>query len=115
MSLDAVTIFPVRIPMVVKFRRVTWREALLMKGPAGWGEFSPFPDYSAEVTARWLASALDSAVSPPPEAHRSVIPVNVTVPAVDPDAARLLVAESGCRTAKVKIADPGDSRDDEEV
>lgn len=113
MSLDAVTIFPVRIPMVVRFRRVTWREAILMKGPAGWGEFSPFPDYSAEVTSRWLASALDSAVSPPPEAKRSVVPVNVTVPAVDPEAARRLVAESGCRTAKVKIADPGDSRDDD--
>lgn len=113
MSLDAVTIFPVKIPMTVRFRRVTWREAILMKGPAGWGEFSPFPDYPPEVTVRWLASALDSAVSPPPEVRRSVVPVNVTVPAVGPDVARRLVAESGCRTAKVKIADPGDGRDDD--
>lgn len=111
MSLDAVTIYPVRIPMTVRFRRVTWREAILMQGPAGWGEFSPFPDYPPEVTARWLASALDSAVSRPPKAVRSSIPVNVTVPAVDPDSARRIVAESGCRTAKVKVADPGDDRD----
>ncbi len=111
MSLDAVTIFPVRIPMVVRFRRVTWREAILMRGPAGWGEFSPFPDYPPEVTSRWLASALDSAVSEPPEAVRSSVPVNVTVPAVDPEIARRIVGESGCRTAKVKIADPGDDRD----
>lgn len=113
MTLEQVTIHPVRIPMVVRFRRVTWREAILMEGPAGWGEFSPFPDYPPEITARWLASALDSAVSEPPEPVRSVIPVNVTVPAVDPAEAFRIVAESGCRTAKVKIADPGDGHDDD--
>lgn len=97
--------------MIMRFRRVTWREAVLIEGPAGWGEFSPFPDYPPEITARWLASALDSAVSPTPSRHRSSIPVNVTVPAVDPEQARRLVAESGCKTAKVKIAEPGEDRD----
>jgi O-succinylbenzoate synthase len=33
--------------------------------------------------------------------------VNVTVPAVAPDAAHRIVAASGCRTAKVKVAEPG--------
>ena len=111
MSLADVTIYPVRIPMAMRFRRVTWREAVLMEGPTGWGEFSPFPDYPPEVTTRWLAAALDAAVSEPPEIIRESVPVNVTVPAVTPEHASRLVVESGCRTAKVKIAEPGDDRD----
>ncbi|WP_350354635.1 hypothetical protein [Corynebacterium aquatimens] len=31
----------VALPMAVRFRGVTTREALLIDGPAGWGEFSP--------------------------------------------------------------------------
>ena len=41
--LEALELYPVRIPMRHRFRRVDHREAVLIKGPAGWGEFSPFP------------------------------------------------------------------------
>ncbi|MDR2281136.1 MAG: O-succinylbenzoate synthase, partial [Gordonia sp. (in: high G+C Gram-positive bacteria)] len=34
----------VSLPMRTKFRGITVREALLFKGPAGWGEFAPFPE-----------------------------------------------------------------------
>lgn len=111
MSLDDVRLHPVQIPMTVRFRRVTSREAVLLEGPAGWGEFSPFPDYPPEMTARWLASALESAVAERPKAVRSVIPVNVTVPAVSPEDAHRIVSSAQCRTAKVKVADPGEDRD----
>ena len=37
---------------------------------------------------------------------RDSVPVNVTVPAVSPDEAHAVVVRSGCRTAKVKVADP---------
>ena len=111
MSLDEVSLHLVRIPMIVRFRRVTWREAVLLEGPAGWGEFSPFPDYPPGTTSRWLAAALESAVAERPPLERTSIPVNVTVPAVSPEQAYELVSESQCRTAKVKIADKGESRD----
>ena len=42
----------VAIPMRVPFRGTTVREALLLRGPAGWGEFSPFPEYDDEEAAR---------------------------------------------------------------
>ena len=113
MTLSDVALYPVRIPMTVRFRRVTWREALLIEGPAGWGEFSPFPDYPPTVTTRWLASALESAIAGHPEPVRSSVPVNVTVPAIDPDAAHAHVADSGCMTAKVKVADHGESFSDD--
>lgn len=106
--LEALELHPVRIPMRHRFRRVDHREGVLIRGPVGWGEFSPFPDYPPEVTTRWLAAALELACGSLPAPGRETIPVNVTVPAVDPTTAKALVAESGARTAKVKIGDPGD-------
>lgn len=105
----------VRIPMRMRFRRVTWREALLLRGPAGWGEFSPFPDYPPEMTSRWLAAALEAACVPWPHPERDRVEVNVTVPAVDPETARELVTASGCRTAKVKVAEPGEGPEEDEA
>jgi len=108
-ALDALELHPVRIPMRQRFRRVDHREAVLVRGPRGWGEFSPFPDYPPEVTTRWLAAALELACSELPEPVRQVIHVNVTVPATDPVTAVALVRESGASTAKVKIGEPGQS------
>ncbi|HZD23597.1 MAG TPA: o-succinylbenzoate synthase [Acidimicrobiia bacterium] len=112
-ALEALELHPVRIPMRQRFRRVDHREAVLVRGPRGWGEFSPFPDYPPEVTTRWLAAALELACGDLPEPLRTSIPVNVTIPAVDPDTATALVIESGAKTAKVKIGDPRDSADDD--
>jgi o-succinylbenzoate synthase len=97
------------IPMRTKFRGITIREGALIEGPAGWGEFSPFAEYGPRESSRWLASALESASTPWPELVRHAIPVNVTVPATDPQRARRIVLASGCRTAKVKVAEPGQS------
>jgi o-succinylbenzoate synthase len=95
------------IPMPVKFRGTTVRHGALLRGPAGWGEFSPFPEYGSRECARWLACALESAVYGWPGPVRDSVPVNVTVPAVGPEQAHAIVAGSGCRTAKVKVAEPG--------
>jgi o-succinylbenzoate synthase len=96
-----------RIPMRVRFRGVDHRAGLLFEGPAGWGEWSPFPEYPPGMAARWLSAAEEAASRPWPAPRRDVIPVNVTVPAVGPAEAHALVAASGCRTAKVKVAEPG--------
>jgi O-succinylbenzoate synthase len=95
------------IPMPVRFRGVTVREGALIEGPAGWGEFSPFAEYGPRECARWLASALESATQDWPAPVRERIPVNVTVPAVAPEQAMRIAAGSGCRTAKVKVAERG--------
>jgi o-succinylbenzoate synthase len=95
------------IPMPTKFRGTTLREGALLKGPAGWGEFSPFPEYGPRECARWLSCALEAAARGWPEPVRHSVPVNITVPAVGPDHAHSIVAGSGCRTAKVKVAEPG--------
>ncbi|HEY0933344.1 MAG TPA: o-succinylbenzoate synthase [Trebonia sp.] len=95
------------IPMRTRFRGITVREGALIRGPAGWGEFSPFAEYGPAESARWLASAIESATVPWPAPRRDWVPVNVTVPAVEPARAYEIVAASGCRTAKVKVAEAG--------
>jgi O-succinylbenzoate synthase len=95
------------IPMPVKFRGTTLRAGALLQGPAGWGEFSPFPEYGPQECARWLACTLEAVAVGWPAPVRPSIPVNVTVPAVGPQQAHQIVARSGCRTAKVKVAEPG--------
>jgi O-succinylbenzoate synthase len=102
-----------RIPMRTRFRGIDVRDGVLLRGPAGWGEFSPFWDYDDDESRRWWAAAVESAVDGWPAPVRDAVPVNVTVPAVGPDRAHAIVTASGCRTAKVKVADPGQSEADD--
>ncbi|WP_058235952.1 o-succinylbenzoate synthase [Devriesea agamarum] len=99
------------IPMTTRFRRITVRDGVLLKGPAGWGEFSPFWDYDPPESSAWLRAALEVATSDYPRPLRDRVGVNVTVPVVSAECAAQLVASSSCRTAKVKVADPGTSLD----
>jgi len=104
----------VALPMTTRFRGVDVREALLFEGPQGWAEFSPFAEYADAEASVWLAASVDYAWSTQPTALRESIPVNATVPAVD--AARVpdvLARFPGCRTAKVKVADPGQHLSDD--
>ncbi|MEV1246088.1 o-succinylbenzoate synthase [Nonomuraea sp. NPDC049750] len=98
-----------RVAMRTRFRGQTVREGVLLHGPAGWGEFSPFPEYGPRECARWLACAREAAFEGWPEPVRDSVPVNATVPAVSAEQAFELVRGSGCATAKVKVAERGQS------
>jgi o-succinylbenzoate synthase len=104
----------VSIPMRTRFRGITVREAMLVEGSAGWGEFAPFLDYSGAELGPWWRSAVEAAEMGFPTPLRDRIPVNVTVPAVAPETATEIVVESGgCRTAKVKVAEDGQTETDD--
>lgn len=94
-------------PMTTRFRGITTRDGVLLRGDAGWGEFSPFWDYDAAECAPWLAAAREATDEGWPAPVRDRVPVNVTVPAVDPERAAAIVAAGGCSTAKVKVAEKG--------
>ncbi|OBG25568.1 O-succinylbenzoate synthase [Mycobacterium sp. 852002-51057_SCH5723018] len=100
--------------MRVRFRGITIREVALIEGPAGWGEFGAFVEYGPHEAAHWLASAVEGAYRPPPPVLRDRIPINATVPAV-PAArvAEVLARFPGARTAKVKVAEPGQTLADD--
>jgi o-succinylbenzoate synthase len=98
------------IPMHMRFRGISVREGVLLRGPAGWGEFSPFWEYDAAECRPWWAAAREAADDGWPAALRPEVPVNCTVPATDPDTAAAVVrASAGCRTAKVKVGERGQS------
>jgi o-succinylbenzoate synthase len=104
----------VALPMRVRFRGITTRELVLIDGPAGWGEFGAFLEYGDAEAAHWLAAALDSAYQTPPPPRRMRIDVNATVPAVDAaQVPEILARFPGARTAKVKVAEPGQTLDDD--
>lgn len=104
----------VSLPLVTRFRGIDHREALLLRGPEGWTEFSPFLEYDDAEASVWLAAALDFGWRPQPAPVRERVPVNATVPAVAAeDVAAVLARYDGCRTAKVKVTERGQSlRDD---
>src|SRR5690606_27581741 len=43
---DSMDVHVFAFPLRNRFRGVTVREGVLLRGPAGWGEFCPFDDYS---------------------------------------------------------------------
>ena len=96
-----------------KFRGITVREGMLFEGPAGWAEWSPFLDYDDATCVSWLRAAREAAVDGWPEPIRDHVPVNCTVPAVGPEKAAAIVKASGCGTAKVKVAEPGQTLKDD--
>jgi o-succinylbenzoate synthase len=96
-----------------KFRGITVREGMLFEGPAGWAEWSPFLDYDDATCVSWLRAAREAANDGWPAPVRDVVPVNCTVPAVDPARAAEIVRASGCGTAKVKVAEPGQTLADD--
>ena len=104
----------VALPMRVRFRGITVREVALIDGPAGWGEFGAFLEYEAPEASAWLAAAIEAAYRPAPEVRRERIPINATVPAVEPDQVPAVLARfPGAGTAKVKVAEPGQTLADD--
>lgn len=104
----------VAIPMRVRFRGVTTREVALVEGPHGWGEFGAFLEYDPGEASRWLASAVETAYEPWPDAVRAEVSVNATVPAVPAAQVEGVIARfPGCTTAKVKVAERGQTLADD--
>jgi o-succinylbenzoate synthase len=104
----------VALPMRVRFRGIMVREVALLDGPVGWGEFGAFLEYEPPEAAHWLAAGIEAAYEPGPQVQRDRIPINATVPAVAADEVPGVLARfPGARTAKVKVAEPGQSLADD--
>ncbi|MGH8825528.1 MAG: o-succinylbenzoate synthase [Jiangellaceae bacterium] len=103
------------VPMRTRFRGIDVREGVLVRGAVGWGEFSPFREYDDAEAAVWWSAAREAADQGWPSPVRERVPVNATVPAVEPgEVATVLAGFPGCRTAKVKVAVAEQSPDDDE-
>ena len=92
-----------------RFRGITERQGMIWRGPAGWAEWSPFLDYAGAELVPWLRAADEAAERGWPAPLRTDVPVNSTVPAVEPEEAHAIARTAGCRTAKVKVAERAQS------
>ena len=97
----------VALPLKSKFRGITMREVALFQGPAGWGEFAPFLEYEDRESSTWLLSAIDAATNPAPMAHRGLVKVNATLPALNSakEIEELLQSFAECDTVKIKVGE----------
>lgn len=97
----------VALPTKTNFRGISVREVALFKGEYGWGEFSPFLEYSEAECAPWLKCAIEAATKPRPKLFRQSIKVNGTLPALNnPDEIEGIVNSfPGVTTFKVKVGD----------
>jgi o-succinylbenzoate synthase len=92
-----------------RFRGIRGRQGMVWRGAAGWGEWSPFLDYHGSELVPWLRAADEAADHGWPPPLRTEIPVNSTVPPVAPEEAYAITWTAGCGTAKVKVAERGQS------
>src|SRR5699024_4395457 len=96
------------------FRGVSVREAVIFDAPGGASEFSPFTEYADDEAATWLAAAIEFGWHELPALRRETIAVNATVPAVSAaEVPSILERFPGCHTAKVKVAEAGQSLSDD--
>jgi o-succinylbenzoate synthase len=107
LSLDLAV--PYAIPLTERFRGIDVREGMVLRGPAGWGEFCPFEEYDDPTAGVWLATAVEACTLGWPAPIRDRIPINCTVPAVSAERAFEIARSSGCTTAKIKVAEHADS------
>ena len=104
----------VRLPLRTRFRGLDAREALVVEGPSGWTEFSPFVEYGPAEAAAWLAATIDFGWGRLPEGGARRVAVNATLPAVAADRVPDVLARyRGCRTVKVKVAERGQTLADD--
>lgn len=96
---------PFSVPLRVPVGDVTQRSGELIGGPAGWGEFSPLPSWSAEQVALAERSAVEAATERFPDPLRMTIDVNAMIPRVPPSVAAEMARATDCGTIKVKVGD----------
>ncbi len=95
----------VRLPLVTEFRGIKEREVALFEGPYGWGEFSPFLEYDAIESSRWLAAGIEAAFEEPLNKKRDFVTINATLPAVQDlnEIETILDRYPGAKTVKMKM------------
>lgn len=96
----------VRVPLVVPYRGVAYRDVTLVGGAAGWGECSPLPGYPCDP-APARRGAVEAATVAWPPSVRDRVRVNALVSGQGPAeavAAAEAAVEQGFDTLKLKLA-----------
>ena len=113
MRTDYEKLWVLTVPMKERFRGITQREIVIIKGER-FSEWSPFLEYQDHEAATWLKAALSFANQPLPEIFRTQIPINATLPAVRPENVQGVLQRFGkFESVKLKVAQAGESLSDD--
>lgn len=95
----------VKLNLKTPFRGVSYREVALLKGPSGWGEFSPFLEYDQYESASWLAAGIEAAFGDQTPLERDEISINATLPAINDRESieKIMALYPGAKTVKIKV------------
>lgn len=109
----------IALPLRTRFRGLTVRETMIIEGPAGPGEFAAFTEYDDVESAPWLFAGIEQAWGLGPTVDerpffRADVLLNATLPAVAAsDVPAVLERFGEFRTVKVKVAEGGQTLDDD--
>ena len=113
----------IALPMTTRFRGIDVRETMLLRaeidGVESWGEFAAFTEYDDDESVPWLACAIEQAWRLDPSVDerpifRDVVRTNATLPAVtEREVPAVLERFGDFRTVKVKVAERGQTLDDD--
>lgn len=118
----------IALPLRTRFRGLQVRETMLFRTTDfpessgrqwGWGEFAAFPEYDDAESAPWLACGIEQAWAQEPSLQeyplfREHVPLNATLPAVPArEVPELLERFGDFRTVKIKVAERGQSLEDD--
>jgi O-succinylbenzoate synthase len=104
----------VSLPLRTTFRGLTRRETVIFDGSDGTGEWAAFGEYGDEEASWWLAAAFEQMSHPLTSSELTPVAINAIVPAMPiAEIEGWLSPFRGCTAAKIKVAEKGESLNDD--
>jgi O-succinylbenzoate synthase len=104
----------VSLPLKTSFRGLTHRETVIFEGPSDTGEWAAFGEYDDEEASWWLAAAIEQMSQPLTSSDLTPVAINAIVPSMPlAEIEGWLSPFRGCTAAKIKVAEKGESLNDD--
>ena len=104
----------VSLPLKKRFRGLTSREIAIIETAEGVGEWAAFGEYGDDEASWWLAAALEQLSMPLASDSVEPVSINGIIPAMPvSDIEEWWQHFEGCKAVKIKVAEPGETLDDD--
>jgi O-succinylbenzoate synthase len=104
----------VSLPLEKRFRGLTSREIAIIELDGGVGEWAAFGEYCDDEASWWLAAALEQPSMPLASDSVEPVSINGIIPAMPAsDIEEWWQHFEGCKAVKIKVAEPGETLDED--
>ena len=104
----------VSLPLKTRFRGLAHRETVIFEGSDGTGEWAAFGEYVDEESSWWLAAAIEQMSYQLTSSDLTPVSINAIVPAMHiAEIEGWLSPFRGCTAAKIKVAEKGETLNDD--